>query len=50
MERLAASVSHDRNISTPDTLGYDGNHSEFDPYWMLRHCNEGVVTYNGVEV
>lgn len=48
LERLQASVSHDRRLGSPDTLGYNWDRSDhIDPRdWHDR--DENVVTYNDV--
>lgn len=45
IERLAASVSLDRNVSTPDYFGYNGDRSSSSRV-LERHQNP-EVTYNG---
>ena len=47
IERLAASIIHDRNVSTPDYFGYNGDNS--DNAFLRDLQRTTIVTYNGVE-
>ena len=51
MECLAASVSHDRNANSPESLGMQYDKSEamrMDELLSLRNCDLTPVTYNGI--
>jgi hypothetical protein len=49
MECLIASVSHDREVSCPETLGMNTDHSDSPIDWDdHRFTNTGLTRYNGV--
>lgn len=50
LECLRASVSHDRQVNCPPTLGttYDPSDTPLDPYASWHDHDEEIVTYNGV--
>ena len=47
-ERLAASVSHDRKLMSPDTLGYGGDRSDRAGVVDVHDLDNNLVLYNGV--
>jgi hypothetical protein len=49
-ETLKASVSQDRQVASPSTLGYNRDHSDCvsDPFGDWHDADENIVTYNGV--
>lgn len=49
MERLQASVGHDRKVSAADTLGFNRDPSDFpmDPFANFHDFDENIVTYTG---
>lgn len=49
MEALAAAVSQDRKVNSPDTLGFNQDRSDVPEWdWPNWHnCNANIITYNG---